>query len=141
MEGRKYKIFISALDHSAEVHCANLIKAVKAAGLDVEFVGIGGEKMAETGCEIIENPLGMAEGSARVKLGDTDVVAGIKVILGDPYPDSKDKGVMTTTAELTPLASSDFETGPPSRQAIEIARVVDRGIRESQTINLKALNF
>jgi len=58
MEGKKYKIFISALDHSAEVHCANLIKAVKATGLDVEFVGIGGEKMADAGCEIIENPLG-----------------------------------------------------------------------------------
>lgn len=58
MEVRKYKIFISALDHSAEVHCANLIKAVKSTGLDVEFIGIGGEKIAQAGCEIIENPLG-----------------------------------------------------------------------------------
>lgn len=85
------------------------------------------------------NILGMAEGSARVKLGDTDVVAGIKILLGDPYPDSKDSGVMTTTAELLPLASPLFETGPPSPEAIEVARVVDRGIRESQTIDLKAL--
>ncbi len=88
---------------------------------------------------IIENPIGMAEGSARVKLGDTDVIAGIKIILGDPYPDSKDKGVITTTAELVPLASPQFETGPPSPRAIEVARVVDRGIRESETITLKAL--
>lgn len=88
---------------------------------------------------IIQNPVGMAEGSARVKLGDTDLIAGIKIILGDPYADSMDKGVMTTTAELVPLASPFFETGPPSPQAVEIARVVDRGIRESQTIDLHAL--
>jgi exosome complex component RRP42 len=101
---------------------------------------LDGRKLTDTrDITIIENPLGMAEGSARVKLGHTDLVAGIKIILGDPYPDSKDKGVMTTTAELTPLASSDFETGPPSPRAIEVARVVDRGIRESETINLRAL--
>ena len=88
---------------------------------------------------IIRDLLGMAEGSARVKLGDTDVICGIKVVLGDPYPDSKDKGVMTTTAELVPLASPFFETGPPSPMAVEVARVVDRGIRESKTIDLKAL--
>ena len=88
---------------------------------------------------IIKDLLGMAEGSARVKLGDTDVICGIKVVLGDPYPDSKDKGVMTTTAELVPLASPYFETGPPSPMAVEVARVVDRGIRESKTIDLKAL--
>jgi exosome complex component RRP42 len=88
---------------------------------------------------IMENKLGMAEGSARVKLGDTDVICGIKVVLGDPYPDSKDKGVMTTTAELVPLASPFFETGPPSPESVEVARVVDRGIRESETINLRSL--
>lgn len=89
--------------------------------------------------QLIETDLGMAEGSARVRLGDTDVICGIKVVLGDPYADSKDKGVMTTTAELVPLASPFFETGPPSPEAVEIARVVDRGIRESETINLREL--
>lgn len=101
---------------------------------------IDGRKLEEIReITIIENPIGMAEGSARVKLGETDLIAGIKIILGDPYPDSKDKGVMTTTAELVPLASPQFETGPPSPKAVEIARVVDRGIRESETIDLRAL--
>ncbi len=85
------------------------------------------------------NPIGTAEGSARVKLGGTEVICGIKVGLGDPYADSLNKGVMTTTAELVPLASPDFETGPPRPEAIELARVIDRGIRESGTIDLKEL--
>ena len=32
-----------------------------------------------------------AEGSARVKIGETEVVAGIKMELGTPYPDQPDK--------------------------------------------------
>ena len=80
-----------------------------------------------------------AEGSARVKIGNTQVVAGIKMDLGTPYPDTPDSGVMTTAAELIPLASPDFESGPPREDAIELARVVDRGIRESEVIEVEKL--
>jgi exosome complex component RRP42 len=80
-----------------------------------------------------------AEGSARVKLGDTDVVVGIKMSTGTPYPDSPNDGTMTTSAELRPMATSDFESGPPSPESIEIARVVDRGIRESKSIDFGRL--
>jgi exosome complex component RRP42 len=80
-----------------------------------------------------------AEGSARVKIGNTQVVAGIKMDLGDPYPDTPDSGVMTTAAEMIPMASPDFESGPPREDAIELARVVDRGIRESEIIEVDKL--
>jgi exosome complex component RRP42 len=80
-----------------------------------------------------------AEGSARIHLGKTDVVVGIKMDVGTPYPDSKDSGNISVTAELIPLSSDRFEFGPPSIEAIEIARVVDRGIRESKFIDLKKL--
>ena len=80
-----------------------------------------------------------AEGSARVILGKTEVVVGIKVEIGSPFPDTPNLGVMTVNAELTPLASQEFETGPPGEEAIELARIVDRGIRESKTIDLEKL--
>ena len=80
-----------------------------------------------------------AEGSARVKLGNTQVIAGIKMDIGEPYPDTPDQGAMSTAAELIPLASPDFESGPPDEVAIELARVVDRGIRESQLIEVEKL--
>jgi len=54
-----------------------------------------------------------AEGSARVKIGNTQVVTGIKMDVGEPYPDTPEQGVMSTAAELIPLASPDFESGPP----------------------------
>ncbi|MEM3058520.1 MAG: exosome complex protein Rrp42 [Methanomassiliicoccales archaeon] len=80
-----------------------------------------------------------AEGSARVKLGNTDVLIGVKMETGIPFPDTPDKGVLATNAELIPLASPTFEPGPPDENAIELARVVDRGIRESEMIDLEAL--
>ncbi|UCE44381.1 MAG: RNA-binding protein, partial [Candidatus Bathyarchaeota archaeon] len=38
-----------------------------------------------------------------------------------------------------PLASPKFEPGPPREDAIELARVVDRGLRESKAIALEEL--
>ena len=80
-----------------------------------------------------------AEGSARVYLGKTEVLVGVKVETGDPFPDTPNKGVMTVNAELVPLASPHFEPGPPDENSIELARVVDRGIRESNAIDTEKL--
>jgi exosome complex component RRP42 len=42
-------------------------------------------------------------------------------------------------AELLPLASPLFERGPPDEQSIELARVVDRGIRHADCVQTKKL--
>ncbi len=80
-----------------------------------------------------------AEGSARVKIGDTEVVAGVKMDIGEPFPDTPDDGVLMVNVELIPMASPEFESGPPSIDSIELARVVDRGIRESHVIDTEKL--
>ena len=80
-----------------------------------------------------------AEGSARVLLGKTEVMVGTKIEIGEPFPDTPNEGVLTVNAELVPLASSTFEPGPPDENSIEIARVVDRGIRESKAIDVEKL--
>ncbi len=80
-----------------------------------------------------------AEGSALVRLGNTQVVVGVKMQIGEPFPDTPEKGIIITNAELVPLASPTFEPGPPDENSIELARVVDRGIRESEAIDLEKL--
>ena len=80
-----------------------------------------------------------AEGSARVKIGKTEVLAGVKLAVGTPYPDSQDEGVLMVGAEFSPIASPDFEKGPPAEDSVELARVVDRGIRESGAMDVKKL--
>ena len=80
-----------------------------------------------------------AEGSARVKLGNTEVIAGVKVNLGTPFPDTPDKGLLVVSAEILPLASPYAEPGPPDENTIELARVTDRGVRESGMIDVSKL--
>ena len=82
---------------------------------------------------------GSAEGSSRVTIGGTVVIAGVKMSIDKPYPDNPDKGNLMVNVELRPLANPRFESGPPGFQAIELARVIDRGIRESDTIDVKDL--
>jgi exosome complex component RRP42 len=80
-----------------------------------------------------------AEGSAQVTIGETIVQAGVKLSIGKPYPDTPDEGCLMVGAELLPLSNPEFELGPPGIQAIELGRVVDRGIRESKAIDTKKL--
>lgn len=49
-----FRIFLSAAEHSADSHCAGLITALKQTPYDFEFVGVGGEKMAQAGCQLLE---------------------------------------------------------------------------------------
>lgn len=80
-----------------------------------------------------------AEGSAYVSLGNTKIIVGVKIDVTEPYPDIPEEGVLTVGAELIPMASPTFEAGPPREDAVELARVVDRGIRESKAIDIKKL--
>ena len=80
-----------------------------------------------------------AEGSALVKLGETQVLVGVKLDVGSPFRDTPDEGVVTVNAEFVPLASPIFEPGPPDENAIELARVIDRSLREVNAIDRKKL--
>lgn len=114
---------------------AELIKSISKKGKRIDNRGF--EEYRDITIE--QGVISSAEGSARVKLGNTEVLAGIKMDIGEPYADSPDEGVISVAAELVPLASPNFENGPPREDAIELARVVDRAIRESKAIDFKKL--
>ncbi|MHC4436075.1 MAG: lipid-A-disaccharide synthase [Planctomycetota bacterium] len=52
---KKYRVFLSAAEPSADAHCAGLIAAMRESRPGIEFVGVGGPKMAQAGCELLEN--------------------------------------------------------------------------------------
>jgi exosome complex component RRP42 len=85
------------------------------------------------------NVIPKANGSAWVKLGNTEVVAGVKVDTGEPFEGLENKGALIVSAEVLPTASPFVEPGPPDEETIELARVVDRGIRESEMLALDKL--
>lgn len=90
----------------------------------------------------IEISLGVipnANGSAHVKLGLTQVIAGVKAEIGSPFQDTPNMGNLIVNAEFVPLASPTFEPGPPDERAIELARVIDRSLRDVRAIDLEKL--
>ena len=89
--------------------------------------------------EVEHSVLPRAEGSARVRMGDTIVLAGVKFQIMQPYPDRPNQGGLMCSADVRPIAGRNWEAGPPSPEAIELGRVVDRGIRESGCIDVDSL--
>jgi exosome complex component RRP42 len=85
------------------------------------------------------NPIERANGSAITHIGNTQVIVGVKTSLGTPFADRPDEGVLVVNAEVLPLASPYTQPGPPDENSIELARVVDRGIRESRMVDLGKL--
>ncbi|MCS7108566.1 MAG: exosome complex protein Rrp42 [Sulfolobales archaeon] len=88
---------------------------------------------------IIKDYIPNADGSALVKLGNTQVLVGVKLEIGTPFSDTPNEGNLMVNAEFMPTASPVFEPGPPDENAIELSRVIDRGIRESKAIDLSKL--
>ncbi|MFB6175054.1 MAG: exosome complex protein Rrp42 [Candidatus Nanohalobium sp.] len=80
-----------------------------------------------------------SEGSALVQIGDTKVLVGLSIEIEEPYSDRPEKGTIVTNAELAPMAKREYESGPPQEAGVELARVVDRGIREAEAIDLNDL--
>lgn len=80
-----------------------------------------------------------AEGSARVKIGNTQLIVGIKPQIGEPFADTPNVGVLMTNSELLPMASPSFEPGPPDERSVELARVTDRCLREGKILDLEKL--
>lgn len=80
-----------------------------------------------------------ADSSVLLRLGNTQILAGIKLEIGQPFPDNPDEGVLIVNAEYIPAASPVYEPGPPDENAIELARIIDRSLRESRAIALDKL--
>lgn len=111
------------------------IKDLAANGSRVDGRGADDFRNVNVSKGVINN----AEGSAQVDLGDTRVLAGVKMVAEEPMADTPDQGNLIVSAEMLPLADPEYEAGPPSPEAVELARVIDRGIRAAEMIDLHSL--
>jgi exosome complex component RRP42 len=82
-----------------------------------------------------------SSGSAEVTIGKSRVLVGIKVQIGRPFEDTPGKGVLMCNAEFTPIAHPTFEPGRPGENSIELARVVDRGLRSAKILDFHKLSL
>ncbi|KAK7406029.1 hypothetical protein VNO78_07644 [Psophocarpus tetragonolobus] len=83
--------------------------------------------------------LGKEDGAAEVHLGQSHVITFVTAQLLRPYPDRPNEGSLSIFTELSPMADPSFEPGRPSDSAVELGRVIDRGLRESRAIDTESL--
>ena len=65
----------------------------------------------------------------------TAITAALEV----PFPDRPSEGSIRFNVELSPMASPSFEPGRPGEDAVELARLVERGLKQSHAIDTEAL--
>lgn len=49
--------------------------------------------------------------------------------LVQPYRDRPNEGTLAIFTEFSPMADPSFEVGRPGESAVELGRIVDRGLR------------
>jgi exosome complex component RRP42 len=91
--------------------------------------------------KIENNVLNNAEGSCLASIGNSKVIVGVKIDLMEPFSDRPDEGVLMVNSEFMPLAYYSYSAGPPTPESIELARVVDRGIRAANVLEMQGLKF
>ncbi len=86
-------------------------------------------------------PMEKTSGSAEVTIGKSRVLVGVKVQIGRPFEDTPGRGVLMCNAEFLALAHPTFEPGRPGENAIELARVIDRGLRSAEILDFDKLSL
>ncbi|KAH7277292.1 hypothetical protein KP509_39G044100 [Ceratopteris richardii] len=79
------------------------------------------------------------DGSAEVQLGQTLVMCCVSCQLVQPFPDRPNEGSLSVFTEFSPMADSSFEPGRQGENAVELGRVIDRGLRESRAVDTESL--
>nr|XP_043638981.1 exosome complex component RRP45A-like [Erigeron canadensis]XP_043638987.1 exosome complex component RRP45A-like [Erigeron canadensis] len=82
---------------------------------------------------------GSEDGSSEVQLGQTQVIGFVTGQLVQPYRDRPNEGMFAIYTEFSPMADPSFEPGRPGDSAIELGRIVDRGLRESRAVDTESL--
>ncbi|KAL8149697.1 exosome complex component RRP45A-like isoform X2 [Apium graveolens] len=82
---------------------------------------------------------GREDGSSEVQLGQTHVMGVVTSQLVQPYRDRPNEGTLSIYTELSPMADPSFEAGRPGESAVELGRIIDRGLRESWAVDTESL--
>lgn len=91
--------------------------------------------------EVQLGPIAQATGSARVRLGGTDVIVAVKAEIGSPHADRPDMGAIQFSVECSPLASPAFHGRRGEQLGSEISRALERAYYVPKHANSVASGF
>ncbi|KAN0114138.1 Ribosomal protein S5 domain 2-type fold [Russula decolorans] len=78
-------------------------------------------------------------GHVECSLGKTRVLAQVDAKMARPEPQRPFEGMVTIYCELSPMASMEYEPGRQSDEEVTLARMLDKIIRRSGTVDREAL--
>ncbi|CAL9060520.1 uncharacterized protein LOC135678163 [Musa acuminata AAA Group] len=86
-------------------------------------------------------PVASADGSALVKIGDTTMLAAIKLEVMTPSADAPDEGSLAIEFHMPPICSPIVRPGRPAEVAPVVSKQLSDVILSSGMINLKELSL
>ncbi|GAB4822267.1 hypothetical protein N2152v2_009313 [Parachlorella kessleri] len=102
-------------------------------GVEADMRNDGRKKEDFRAIELQLGVIAQASGSARLRLGNTDVIVGVKVEIGSPDPDMLDCGRLAFSVECSPVASSAFQGRGGEELGAELTRSLERALYPGPT--------
>jgi len=87
----------------------------------------------------IEIKFGVDYGCCEVQLGDTKAMAQVSSEIVKPVETRPTEGQLYYNLDLSPLASSAYEAGRMTDHGVEVNRLIERCLKESQPIDVESL--
>jgi len=105
--------------------------------------GRRGDGRGVADARVLRITLGPSDGVAEVQLGATRVIAATTAELVEPAPERPTEGFFSFTTDLSPMGSPSFESseagGWAAERAVDVTRVVERGIRQARALDVEGL--
>ncbi|GAB0184299.1 exosome complex component RRP42 isoform X1 [Grus americana] len=103
--------------------------------LRVDGRGCEDYRCAEVETDVVSN----TSGSARVKLGHTDILVGVKAEMGTPKLEKPDEGYLEFFVDCSANATPEFEGRGGEELGTEIANTLYRVFSSESSVDLKSL--
>ncbi|KII90426.1 hypothetical protein PLICRDRAFT_157569 [Plicaturopsis crispa FD-325 SS-3] len=78
-------------------------------------------------------------GSVECALGKTRVSANVQATMVKPPPERPFEGLVSILAEISPMASPEYESGRASENEVSLVRTLDKVVRRSDAIDKESL--
>jgi exosome complex component RRP45 len=87
----------------------------------------------------LEIVFGKKYGSVLVAIGNTRVLATVTAEIAEPKVTRPSEGMLRISVDLSPMASPFYETNRLMDESVEIARLLERSIREARSFDTESL--
>ncbi|XP_001601196.1 exosome complex component RRP42 [Nasonia vitripennis] len=110
-------------------------------GVDANFRNDGRSRTDYRCMELETKLMDQVHGSARLRIGNTDILVGVKVEIDTPYPDSPNEGKIEFFVDCSANATPSFEGKGGEDLANEISNVLALAYQSPHAMNLSQLSI